>query len=464
MRTLVYGLGESGIAAVRALIERGEEEQVIVADSNDSPRLRETVRDLGVEGRLEADSLILEEGFDRVVTSPLVRPQNPVLVAARERNIEVLSEVALGLELLSGERADMKIVGVTGTNGKTTVVDMLRGILTAAGVPHVVAGNSWRALTGCLDEVREAGLLVLELSSFQLHYLPEPGFDVAALLNVRPDHLNWHASLEEYATDKLRVFEGQDPQNLALVSANDEVGRDAVKNLTAETLLVGEGETLVEGGRLLVRNRPLVGVEELPFAGPHNYENALFAAAAAERVGVKVEAVWKGLLGYEVKPHRMRVVAERSGVKYVDDSKATNPASVAAALASFEEPVDLILGGSEKGTDFTEVLPLIEHCRVIVCQGEAGPRIYEFLEERGVGIDVFLYLEKDLAAAVARARKVAHRGDVVLLSPGCASFDQFAGYAERGMAFAGLVTAKDETTEDLSRRNGARSKWRGAGR
>ncbi len=466
MKTLVYGLGESGFAAARALIERGEEEEkVVVADSDDSPRLRETVRELGVEGLLEAGPLILDEGFDRVVTSPLVRPRNPVLAAARERNVEVLSEVALGLELLSRERADIQIVGVTGTNGKTTVVDMLRGILTAAGVPHAVAGNSWRALTGCLDEVRETGLLVLELSSFQLHYLPEPGFDVAALLNVRPDHLNWHASLEEYTTDKLRVFEGQDPGDLALVSADDQVGRDAVKNLAAETLVVGEGETLLEGGCLLVRGRPLMGVEELPFAGSHNHENALFAAAAAERVGVKSGAIREGLLGYKVKPHRMRVVAERSGVKYVDDSKATNPAAVVAALASFEEPVDLILGGSEKGTDFTEVLPLIDRCRVIVCQGEAGPRIYEFLEEKGVGIDVFLYLEKDLATAVARVRKTAHRGDVVLLSPGCASFDQFAGYAERGMAFAGLVAAKDVAAEDLPHRNGARPRrWGGVGR
>ncbi len=464
MKTLVYGLGESGIAAARALIERGEEE-VIVADSNDSPRLRKTVRELGVEGRLEASTLILEEGFDRVVTSPLVRPRNPVLAAARERGVEVLSEVALGLELLSRERADIKTVGVTGTNGKTTVVDMLRGILTAAGVPHAVAGNSWRALAACLDEVRETGLLVLELSSFQLHYLPEPGFDVAALLNVRSDHLNWHASLEEYTTDKLRVFEGQSPRDLALVSAGDQVGRDAVKNLAAETLVVGEGETLVEGGRLLVGGWPLMELEDLPFAGPHNHENALFAAAAAERVGVRSGAIREGLLGYEVKAHRMRVVATRGGVKYVDDSKATNPAAVVAALVSFEEPVDLILGGSEKGTDFTEVLPLIDRCRVIVCQGEAGPRIYEFLTERGVGIDVFLYLETDLAAAVARARKMAHRGDVVLLSPGCASFDQFAGYAERGKAFAGLVVTGDVATEDLPRRNGARpGRRRGVGR
>ena len=442
MKTLVYGLGESGVAATRALMSRNEE--VVVADSNDSEHLRGIVCSLGVEGRLEVSPEVLEEGFDRIVVSPLVRPRNPVLAAAEEVGIQILSEVGLGLDLLTREAPGVRVVGVTGTNGKTTVVDMLSGILAAAGLPHTVAGNSWGALTGCLEDAWEAGLLVLELSSFQLHYLPEPGFEVAVLLNVRPDHLNWHASFEEYVADKLRVFEGQASEDLALVSAKDPIGRDAAGGLVAETVVVGEGGTLVEGESLSVRGRPLVEVGELPFAGPHNHDNALFAAVAAGRLGVGLEAVKEGLLGYRVKPHRMRVAAKRDGVEYVDDSKATNPAAVVAALASFEGPVDLILGGSEKETDFAEVLPYLERCRSIICQGEAGPRIFGFLEERGVGADAFLYLEPDLASAVSRARTVARPGDVVLLSPGCASFDQFVGYAERGTAFAGLAATEEE--------------------
>jgi UDP-N-acetylmuramoylalanine--D-glutamate ligase len=436
MKTLVYGLGESGVAAARALIERGEE--VIVADSEDSERTRGIVDSLGVEGRLRVGPKVLEGGVDRVVASPLVRPRNPDLIAAEEGGIPVLSEVALGLEMLE---PGVRVVAVTGTNGKTTVVGMLRAILAASNIPHAVAGNSWRALTGCLEEVREARVLVLELSSFQLHYLPAPGFEVAALLNVRPDHLNWHASLEEYAADKLRIFEGQGPEDLALVSANDPVIQEALDNLVAETVVVGECETLFEEGRLLLRGRLLAEVGELPIVGPHNHENALFAAAAAERLGVGLEGIREGLLGYRIEPHRLQVVAERDGVTYVDDSKATNPAAVAAALTSFEGTTVLILGGSEKETDFSEVLPLLDHCRAIVCQGEAGPRIYEFLEERSVAIEAFLV--PDLAEAVEKSRRLAHPGDVVLLSPGCASFDQHASYAERGAAFARLVTAED---------------------
>jgi len=431
VRTLVYGLGESGIAATRALLARGE--KVIVADDRDDERLRSLIEELGVEGHLEAGPEVLE-GVDRLVASPGIRPSHPVLRVAGEWGVPVVSEVGLGLELIG---PGVRVAAVTGTNGKTTVVDMLDSMLEASGVPHVVAGNSWRDLTGCVAEACEAGLLVLEVSSFQLHYLPSPGFEVAALLNVRPDHLNWHASFEEYAEDKLRIFEGQQPQDLALVSAADPVGRAVAGEIEAETLVVGEGDTSVREGRLLLRGCDLADVSELNFTGTHNYENALFAAAAAQRLGAEAREIREALLAYESKPHRMRVAAEISGVTYVDDSKATNPAAVAAALASLEVPVVLILGGSEKLTDFSEVLPGLHRCRAIVCQGEAGPRIAAYLEDEGFQ-DV-IHRVPDLAEAVARAGDLARPGDVVLLSPGCASFDQFSGYAERGDAFIRFV-------------------------
>jgi len=251
---------------------------------------------------------------------------------------------------------------------------------------------------------------------------------------VRPDHLNWHATFEEYVRDKLRVFEGQRPGDLALISAGDEVGHTALDTIQAETLVVGEGDTNVRDGRLLLRGSHLADVAELRFAGAHNHENALFAAAAAERLGVGLRDIRAGLLGYDLKPHRMQIAARRGGVTYVDDSKATNPAAVAAALDSFDVPVVIILGGSEKFTDFSELLPGLGGCRAIICQGEAGPRIASYLESEGWQ-DV-VYRASDLERAVERAGELARPGDVVLLSPGCASFDQFPGYAERGDAFA----------------------------
>ena len=438
MRTLVYGLGESGVAATEALLERGE--NILAADAGDDQRLRTTLVELGVEGALGAGPGILD-GVDRVVVSPGVRPRDPVLRAAEERGVPIVSEVGLGLELLG---RGIRVVAVTGTNGKTTVVDMLHRMLDTAGLAHAVAGNSWRALTGYLDGVRSAGLLLLEVSSFQLHYLKSPGFEIAALLNARPDHLNWHASFEEYVRDKVRVFEDQGPEDLALVSARDPVGRGAASSLAASVLVVGEGDTTVRDGRLLLNGSLLAEEGELLFAGAHNLENALFAAAAAQRLGVEVGKIRRSLCGYRLKPHRLEVVAQKAGVLYVDDSKATNPAAAAAALSSFKGPVVLILGGSEKETDFAEILPHLDRCRAIICQGEAGPALFEYLRGAGWGTS---RLVADLGEAVAEAQALARAGDVVLLSPGCASFDQFAGYAERGEAFAGLV-------EDLAGRRG----------
>ena len=432
MRTLVYGLGESGIVATRALMER--DEPVLVADGGDDERLRDTLAALEAPGVLAAGPDVLD-GIDRIVVSPGISPRNPVLRTAEARGISIVSEVGLGLELLGG---DTRVAAVTGTNGKTTVVDMLHRMLEASGVPHAVAGNSWRSLAGCVEEARGAGLLVLEVSSFQLHYLENPGFEIAALLNVRPDHLNWHFSFDEYVRDKLRIFEGQRAEDLALVSSSDPVGRAAVDTFRAETLVVGEGDTALRDGRLLIRGSHLADAAELRFAGRHNHENALFAAATAQRLGAGLGEIREALLGYESRPHRMRVAAEVAGVTYVDDSKATNPAAVAAALASLDAPVVLILGGSEKWTDFSEVLPGLGTCRAVVCQGEAGPRIAAFLEEEGW--QDLVHRTPDLESAVERAGDLARPGDVVLLSPGCASFDQFPGYAERGDAFIYFAT------------------------
>lgn len=440
--TLVYGLGESGESAVRALTER--EHAVIAADSGETPALRsaaERLGEIGVEVRLgsgvEALSEVLD-AVDRIVTSPGIPPGDEVLSEAGSRGVTVLSEVALGLELLGDK---VRVAAVTGTNGKTTVADMARHILEASDVPHVVAGNSWSAITGRIEEIQRAGNLVLEVSSFQLHYLPEPGFGAAALLNVRPDHLNWHASFEEYIRDKMHIFDGQGPADIALLGARDPVCVEAAERLEAETIMVGACETRVDDGALYLKGERLLEVSELGFAGRHNHENALFAAALAQSLGADEDGVRLGLSRYRMKPHRMQVVGELGGVLYVDDSKATNPAAVAAALSGLERPVVLLLGGSEKYTDFSEVADVISGCRVVVCHGEAGDRIAESLSGPVEGSGVELVRAASLSEAVSEAGGQAWPGDVVLLSPGCASFDEFSGYAERGSEFARLCGA-----------------------
>ncbi|CAN5771812.1 UDP-N-acetylmuramoyl-L-alanine--D-glutamate ligase [soil metagenome] len=436
MRTLVYGLGESGICAVQALLTEGHD--VVAADSQDSERLRRTVLDLGVEGRLGAGIEALD-GVGRIVVSPGISPRDSLLEAAEVQGLPIISEVGLGLEMVGG---NAKVIAVTGTNGKTTVVDMIRTILAGAGVPHTVAGNSWQALTGCIDEVRGTGLLVLEVSSFQLHYLENPGFEVAALLNVRPDHLNWHRSFQEYVTDKLRVFDGQHSENLALLSASDQVGMTVAGKLGSETLVIGDETSGIVHDDLTLRGVTIVSSNELTYFGKHNHENALFAAAATERLGVSSPHIREGLKDYRLKPHRMEFVGELERVSYVDDSKATNPAATAAALESVAGPVVLLLGGSKKDTEFGEILPYLERCRAVICQGEAGGHLSEYLI--GAGWGEIVYRTSRLTDAVALAERLSRPGDTVLLSPGCASFDQFEGYAERGEEFSRIVTGGRE--------------------
>ncbi|MGB3633571.1 MAG: UDP-N-acetylmuramoyl-L-alanine--D-glutamate ligase [Rubrobacteraceae bacterium] len=436
MKNLVYGLGESGLSAIRALLDDGQE--VLAADSQDTERLRKALAELSVPGRLAADTEVLEE-VDRIVVSPGISPLDPILEAAEAKNIPIISEVALGLELLGPE---VKVVGVTGTNGKTTVVDMIQTILSEVNIPHTVAGNSWRALTGCVEEAQNTGILVLEVSSFQLHYLENASFEISALLNVRPDHLNWHRSFEEYVADKLRVFDGQVAGDLSLVSAFDPFGRSAATDLSSEVLVIGELYTGVKDNALVLHGDTLAHCAELKFTGKHNYENALFAAATAERLGVPLTDLRDGLMNYRLKPHRMELVGEREGVLYVDDSKATNPAAAAAALESSKAPVVLILGGSKKETEFAEILPHMELCRAVICQGEAGGVILEYLI--GAGWGSLVYRARDLTHAVTIADDLCQPGDTVLLSPGCASFDQFAGYEERGQTFSRLVLSGRE--------------------
>lgn len=444
--TLVYGLGESGESAARALAERGD--AVLATDSGGSEGAQSVaagLEALGVRTLLGAGPEALE-GVERVVASPGIPPRDALLAAAEARGLPVVSEVALGLELLG---PGVSVAAVTGTNGKTTVADMTRRILEASGVEHVVAGNSWSALTGRLEEVRRAGRLVLEVSSFQLHYMTEPGFGAAALLNVRPDHMNWHDSFEEYARDKLRVFEGQVAGDLALLSARDPVCVEAAESLAAETVLVGAGDTRTEADGLYLQGRRVASSSEIWFAGRHNRENAIFAAALALSLGADETGVGRGLAEYRLKAHRMEVVGERRGVLYVDDSKATNPAAVAAALAGLDRPVVLLLGGSEKDTDFSEVAAQLGGCRAVVCYGEAGGRIADFLSGEAPAAEVVR--AAGLEEAVREAESRARDGDVVLLSPGCASFDEFSGYGERGEVFARLCGAGAEAATGVDR-------------
>ena len=388
MKAIVYGQARSGRSAAERLRESGDE--VVLVD-----------RTLGNERDLS-----VLDGAELLVKSPGVPGEAVLVGAARERGVPVWSEVELGYRLL----ADARLIGVTGTNGKTTTAELLGAILRAADRDVVVAGNVGTPLTS----VRGADWVVCELSSFQLEDVHELACDVAVLLNLEPDHLDRHSTFEAYRAAKLRIFE------------------------RARAAVVPRGLALDE------RCLPATVVEfaaddELPaeprIRGSHNRENAAAATAAARAAGVPDAAIAEALGSFPGVAHRLELVGEREGVRYVNDSKATNVAAARRALAAYAgEPVHLILGGSLKGEDFAPLADAIgPNVSSIHLIGEAAPSLAAALGRLGP------YTDGDLATAVAHAARLASPGDVVLLSPATASYDQFENYEHRGEAFRKLA-------------------------
>ena len=401
-RALVVGLARSGLAAAAALARRGV--HVVAADRSpdiDAGRLG----GLGVELRLGTEEEALLEGVELLVKSPGVPAEAPLVAAARSRDIAVWSEVELGYRLLP---PGAHLIGVTGTNGKTTTTELLGAILRADGRPVEVAGNVGRALTDAAEAVTDDSWIVCELSSFQLEDVHTLACDVAVLLNLEPDHLDRHGTFDAYRTAKLRIFERARTQVVPRGFGIDGIEFSADDPLPAEPLIPGR----------------------------HNRENAAAATAAARAAGVPDEAIARALRSFPGVAHRLELIRELRGVSWVNDSKATNTAAARRGIAAYDAPLRLILGGSLKGEDFGPfAADLPETVRSIYLVGAASDELAAALDSAGRA-----YLRAgDLPTAVARAAAEAEPGDVVLLSPATASYDQFANFEERGDAFRRLV-------------------------
>jgi len=407
-RALVVGLARSGVAAAEALLAEGA--QVVGFDRNeaiDAGRLRER----GVEVHLGREEETLLQGIDLVVKSPGVPGETLLVQVARERAVPVWSEIELGARLLPNP-----ILGVTGTNGKTTTTELLGAVFRAAGRPAEVAGNVGRPLTSLVGGASPDAWVVCELSSFQLEDVETLRPRVAVLLNLEPDHLDRHGSFEAYADVKLRMFERQGAEDTAVVPRAFGSIPGAARRVT------------------------FAAADELPaeplIPGPHNRENAAAATAAARAVGIDDAAIGEALRTFEGVPHRIELVRELGGVRYVNDSKATNVAAALRAFASFPDArLHVILGGRGKHESYEPLAAAFKPGDRGYLIGEAAEEIASALGVTGVPFTHAGTLEK----AVEQAAEAAAPGDVVLLSPACASFDQFRDFEARGDAFRTLV-------------------------
>jgi UDP-N-acetylmuramoylalanine--D-glutamate ligase len=376
----------------------------------DAGRLREA----GVEVVLGADDPELLDGVDLLVKSPGVPPAAPLAAAARERGVTVWSEVELGFRLLANP-----ILGVTGTNGKTTTSELLGDIFRAAGKDVAVAGNVGRPLTGLDGALGEGAWIVCELSSFQLEDVDTFRPHIAILLNLAPDHLDRHETFEDYRAAKLRIFENQSAEDVAVVPR----GFGTIPGEARRIEFSLEDELLTE--------------PSIP--GDHNRENAAAATAAARAAGIADDVIAAALSAFAGVPHRLELVREVAGVRFVNDSKATNPDAAERALSAYPPGIRLILGGSRKGIPFARLAKRAAASGVAQAYliGDSADEIAEALAAEGVR---FTY-SRDLPTAVKDAFRDADPGEVVLLSPACASYDQFRDFEERGKRFRELVEA-----------------------
>jgi UDP-N-acetylmuramoylalanine--D-glutamate ligase len=447
---LVLGLGVTGDAVVRHRAAAGDD--VVVVE--DGPTGEDAYRDR-VETALASGAEIVEHpapdrlvdlvhGADVVVPSPGVPLRHPALVTAREAGISVRAEVDLAAELAAA--GGKVLVAVTGTNGKTTVTTLITAMLDSSGNPALGAGNIGLPLLDAAGS--DARVLVAEVSSFQLACTTEAFRPrVAVLLNVAPDHLDWHGSFDDYVAAKARVFAHQRERDRLVFNGDDEVAARLAESAPAQrvafTLESRPDMFRIEDGMLVdPAGKPFADVAEMPVSAPHDRANALAAAAAAFAVGAARASVERALHEYPRLHHRVARIGNTGGVHYYDDSKATNPHATLSAVAAFDEfdgQVVLIAGGRNKGLDLSVLRPLASRLRGVVAMGEAADDIEAVFADT-----VPVAQANSMGDAVNAAARVAQPGDVVLLSPACASFDWYPSYSARGNDFAGEVARLSE--------------------
>ena len=439
---LIVGLARSGAAIASVLAERGE--TVIGVDSG-GPEEAEGLEEAGVEVSLGVDGTRQLDRARTVVKSPGVPQDAPVIRAARERGIEVTGELELAWRLIPNA-----FCAVTGTNGKTTTTELIGHLYRTDGRPVAVGGNVGTPLASLVGAIEPDATVVCEASSFQLEDTDYFGPECAVFINLAPDHLDRHGTLENYLAAKLRIFANQGNDDFAVYNgdAPELRGRDLGGCARLIRFCPAEGEAAdpdcevsLREGVIFAPDRPLIRADELELLGSHNVENAMAAAAAALASGMSRDSVAEGLRTFPGVRHRLERVREREGVVYVNDSKATNVASARAGIQAFEGGVRLIAGGRPKRESFEPLVPAVaERCVACYLIGEAAEKMAAELSpaaESGVEVSEVGTLERALETAAGEAEP----GEVVLLSPACASFDAYRDFEERGDRFRELVEA-----------------------
>ena len=450
-KVLVWGMARSGIHAAKLASSAGA--KVRINDLKSAEQIGsalDVLKTEDIEWRLgEAIDNVLE-GMDMLVISPGIPYDHPAVKKAKDMGIEVIGEIELAYRLGQGH-----VVGITGTNGKTTTTSLLGAIFENAGKTTHVVGNIGIPYSGSAGSMKQDDYIVCELSSFQLESTADFRPEIAAVLNLTEDHLNRHKTMENYANIKMRVFEKHDKSNYAVLNYDDAYTRKMAEKINSTVIWFSrtnpvEKGAYVENGLIVYVNEngektSVCAVEDVYIPGPHNLENALAATACAMCAGVPSPVIRHTLRTFRGVEHRIETVRVIDGVKYINDSKGTNPDSTIKAIQTMKEHTVIILGGSEKDSDFTEMCRILKDSFVkyAVLIGKTGERIGQTLDS--VGFTDYEYAGYDFEKAIKIARSHAEANGNVLLSPACASFDMFEDYEARGREFKRIVNAIEET-------------------
>lgn len=440
-KVLVVGAAKSGVAAAQFLMNKGA--AVTLTDAKNIDELGEPVKKLAAAGAQLAlgGQYPNVKDYHFVVVSPGVPLTSPPITEAMAAHIPVIGELELAFRF-----AEAPIVAITGTNGKTTTTTLVGQILKDAGIHTLVAGNIGLPLIQQVENFHADDLMVVEVSSFQLETIQTFRPHLAAVLNIAPDHLDRHGTLANYIQAKAAIFSNQVPSDYTVLNYDDPETKQMARK-TMGRVIFFSSRHILESGVYVQRDQIFIKmdgvateifpVKELNIPGQHNLENVLAAVACAHALGIKPDTVRKSLADFRGVAHRLETVAEINGVKYINDSKATNPEASIKALESFDKPIILIAGGMNKGSDFTQLAKVIkQRVRRLILLGQHGAQIQRAVEK--VGFTDYIMV-KDYTEAVQLAHREAKPGEVVLLSPACASWDMFENYEQRGDLFRDLV-------------------------
>jgi UDP-N-acetylmuramoylalanine--D-glutamate ligase len=438
-RVLVVGLARTGVAtslfcAARGAIVTATDTRMENAIGGALPQLRAAGAHLELGGH--SKEIFLQQ--DLIIPSPGVPADAPLLQAARASGATIWSEIELADRFLKG-----RLIGITGSNGKTTTTSLIEHILRSAGVPTILAGNIGTPLISVVEQTNDRTITVAELSSFQLELIEAFRPNISAFLNLTPDHLDRHHTFEGYGSAKARIFENQTESDSAVLNADDPATTKYApskpqlfwfsrKQRVAQGAFVRESEIVFRHDG---KEETVLKVQDIPLAGAHNVENVLAAVAATRLAGAEAAAIAKGVRSFSGVEHRLEFVAEIGGVRYYNDSKATNVDATLKALDAFPGRILVILGGKDKGSDYTLLqTPLREKAILALLIGAAADKI-----EKQIAGSVAIERAGTIERAVEIASHAARPGDVMLLAPACASFDQFENYEHRGRVFKDLV-------------------------